>query len=198
MRLIVITAPQPVSEETDTINGLFHEGLELLHLRKPGYTLEAMRTLVEAVDPDFRHRVALHSHQRLVMEMGLGGCHFPAARRHDMVCTGKRLSTSCHSSDEVEELAPVYDYLFLSPVFDSISKPGYRAAFAQKTLDQLTGRHSNLVALGGIDRFTLPGLMGRNWYGAAVLGGIWGAPSIGGRLKEFQALMAATREDQPA
>ena len=198
MRLIVITAPQPVSEEADTINGLFHEGLELLHLRKPGYTLKEMRTLAEAIDPDFRHRVVLHSHHQLAMELGLGGCHFPAARRQDMVRTDTRLSSSCHSPGEIEELAPVCDYLFLSPVFDSISKPGYRAAFNQATLDQLTGRHCNLVALGGIDRFTLPRLLGHNWYGAAVLGTIWNAPTLSGRLTEFQELQKAVNKRNTA
>ena len=45
MKLIVITSPDFIPEEARIITGLFEVGLDLLHLRKPGSTIEACRKI---------------------------------------------------------------------------------------------------------------------------------------------------------
>ena len=63
------------------------------------------------------------------------------------------------------------DYVFLSPVFDSISKQGYRAAFSMETLEQARGIIDEKVfALGGVtlDKITI--LEQLHFGGIAVYG----------------------------
>lgn len=192
MRLIVITAPESVTGETETINHLFAEGLELLHIRKPAYSRSAITQLLEALRPEYRSRIALHSHHQLVNELGLGGCHYPGSLRKEAESGWGRRSTSCHTVEEIDQLAKEFRYLFVSPVFDSISKPGYRARFTAKILCDLTSRQPNLIALGGINQETLPRLYDQNWYGAAALGAIWEHTTIQERLKQFQLLRRLT------
>ena len=69
-------------------------------------------------------------------------------------------------------------YAFLSPVFDSLSKPGYAAAgfdaAAVRAVAAAPGAVP-LVALGGVTAARLPEVAAMGFGGAAVLGGVWGA-----------------------
>jgi thiamine-phosphate pyrophosphorylase len=84
-------------------------------------------------------------------------------------------STSVHSWEELRALPPGMDYAFISPVFDSISKPGYRAAadLLEIPAGPLPCRP---VGLGGVSRDTIGLMLTRGWTGAAVLGWIWEKP----------------------
>ena len=78
------------------------------------------------------------------------------------------VSRSCHSLDELTAEA---NYLFLSPIFDSISKPGYRAAFSAEELrGKVDGR---VFALGGVTFEQLPYIQELGFGGAAMLGAAW-------------------------
>jgi thiamine-phosphate pyrophosphorylase len=70
----------------------------------------------------------------------------------------------------------VFDYVFLSPVFDSISKPGY---FRNDELGMMSDEWKALVktkviALGGIDASNIHKTKELGFDGAAVLGAVWG------------------------
>lgn len=57
---------------------------------------------------------------------------------------------SLHSLQELSEDLQGLDYAFLSPIFDSISKPGYTAAFDAEALrDALSKATCPIIALGG-------------------------------------------------
>ena len=68
------------------------------------------------------------------------------------------------------------DYVFLSPIFDSISKRGYRSQFSLTELQKAAAEgiiDSKVVALGGITKDKLPLLQSLHFGGAAMLGAIW-------------------------
>ncbi|MDD6809054.1 MAG: thiamine phosphate synthase, partial [Bacteroidales bacterium] len=48
--------------------------------------------------------------------------------------TAAMLSVSCHSLEELSAHKAKFDYLFLSPIFDSISKKGYSGRFTREQL----------------------------------------------------------------
>ena len=78
----------------------------------------------------------------------------------------------------LDEIAahPACDYLFLSPLFDSISKSGYRAAFTDGELRDAAARGllgERVVALGGIRPELLPRVRELGFGGAALLGAVW-------------------------
>ena len=75
----------------------------------------------------------------------------------------------------------VCDYVFLSPIFDSISKEGYSSHFTQPVLKELQRTKvidRKVMALGGInlDRIKLAKDLG--FGGVVVLGDIWNRFSI--------------------
>ncbi|WP_419526413.1 thiamine phosphate synthase, partial [Alistipes putredinis] len=88
---------------------------------------------------------------------------------------GGLISRSCHSFGEIAS-HPTEDYLFLSPIFDSISKTGYRAGYAPDELRKAFAQgiiNPRVAALGGIRPEHLPALQEYGFGGAAFLGYIW-------------------------
>jgi thiamine-phosphate pyrophosphorylase len=86
------------------------------------------------------------------------------------------LSASLHSWEEVREVpSRALEYVFLSPLFDSISKPGYLAG--KDLIRRPAGiAPCRLIGLGGIDADTIGEVIQHGWDGAALLGYIWQHP----------------------
>lgn len=182
MHLLIITLPDFFEAETEIVNDLFRMGMERLHLRKPKASEEELSTWIEAVQPQFRRRIVLHDHFELVLKYSLGGVHLNG-RNPDIPewMSGERrsqfsLSRSCHSLEEVEKYKPECDYLFLSPIYDSISKLGYGSAFSREELLAARSRGllgGNVFALGGVSSGCFRELESLGFGGAAVLGDLW-------------------------
>ena len=130
---------------TADIAQLLEQGLETLHVRKPGYSLAEMRQWLSQIPALHHPRLMLHQHHELAQEFRVKGLHFPEAVRATAATTPKEgllFSTSFHQLQELPKPHPLFDYAFLSPVFDSISKEGYTAAFAEDDLRAVLQRAS--------------------------------------------------------
>ena len=178
MRLIVISTEKIIRGEAEVLNLLFTKGMSVLHLRKPFSTAEELSSLLQAIETEFRDRIVLHDHFELYHSYGVKGIHLN--RRNPEPLQGKTLSRSCscHSVTECIEKSEKYDYLFLSPVFDSISKPGYGCRFSTEELVEANRNISfseKVIALGGITSETIPLARQYGFKGVAVLGGLWGS-----------------------
>jgi thiamine-phosphate pyrophosphorylase len=131
--------------------------------------------------------VILHSHYSLSAELGTGGIHLSSHVRNDPEVflqiknqQPKSVSTSFHSWGEILENEFPYQYVFISPVFDSISKEGYYAniyldgaADTKKALAQQKKHCPAIVGLGGVDAGHIATLHQHGFEGAALLGAIW-------------------------
>lgn len=175
MRILVITDVPFTATEPAAIRQLLDEGVERVHLRKPDASEEALRRLIEALPAESYPRLTLQDRLPLAVEYGLGGVHLN--RRNAAVPAGFRglVSRSCHTLDEIAA-HPACDYLFLSPLFDSISKSGYRAAFTDGELRDAAVRGllgERVVALGGIRPELLSRVRELGFGGAALLGAVW-------------------------
>lgn len=83
------------------------------------------------------------------------------------------ISRSCHSLEEISQYRDQCSYLFLSPIFDSISKVGYKSHFTPRELKSSGLIDSRIIALGGINSSHIPLLRQLHFGGAALLGDIW-------------------------
>ena len=102
----------------------------------------------------------------------MGGVH-PTSRFPEIPpCWRGLVSRSCHSLDEVAACQDA-DYLFLSPIFDSISKSGYRSAFTDAQLRSASEIDGHVYALGGVRPENFPLLKEYGFGGAALLGHVW-------------------------
>ena len=127
---IVITLPQFFDGETEQIAQLLRCSISLVHIRKPQATVEETEHLIQAIPQEYHRRLVLHDHHELAMKYHLHGVHLNS--RNPLPPQGWQgsVSRSCHSLEEVKEWKERCDYVSLSPIFDSISKQGYRAAFS--------------------------------------------------------------------
>ena len=159
MKWIVITSPNFLQGEATFIPRLFDHGVDLLHLRKPGASMEACRQLLDEIPHEWHNRIVLHSHFELASTYNLHGVHLNHRCPQAPEGFDKSISCSCHSLEEVEQNKPMRNYVFLSPIFDSISKEGYGAAFSPEVLRDAASKHiidDKVVALGGIEASSMP------------------------------------------
>lgn len=165
---IAVTREDFFPGEAAAIERMLSTGIiDRVHIRKPGADARAVDALVRAVDRRYYSRLSLHSCHELASRYGCG-VHLNAANPYVPKGFKGVVSRSCHT---VEELALPSDYSFLSPIFDSISKAGYSAAFP---LDKLKGIvDSHIIALGGVRPENLVLLHEIDFGGAAFLGYIW-------------------------
>ena len=175
-RIAVITAPERLPQEAQALQivGDMPE-VYALHLRKPDYSEKELRQLIEALPLELRRKIRLHDHFELCEEYELQGIHLN--HRHPTPPANIRsISASCHNLGEVLEHKKTCDYVFLSPIFDSISKQGYTSNFSSETLSEAA--QSGIIdhqafALGGITAAHIPLLKQWGFGGAAMLGEIW-------------------------
>lgn len=148
---------------------------DILHVRKPGLGKEQLASFISDIDPSFHPRLKLHDHFGLLKEFPrLGGVHLNS-RNPQPPPFCESVSMSCHSIEEVESKAAGYEYVTLSPIFDSISKPEYPGRFNHATLPPLLSG-KKVIALGGITPRHFFYLKRLGFKGAAMLGHLWSNP----------------------
>ena len=64
MKLIVITTPQFFEGEAAAVTSLFQNGLEILHLRKPGASAEEMEYFLRQLPMEYTDGIRLHAAAR--------------------------------------------------------------------------------------------------------------------------------------
>lgn len=195
MKIIIITSPGYVKEEIGSIARLLDSGLiDRIHLRKPSLDEADTRRLIESISPAYRPSITIHDHLRIAKDLGIGGIHlnsrnpFPPKERFSGL-----ISRSCHSVVELRETAmassPPVDYCFLSPVFDSISKKGYKGSITPQDFRDMSSAgllDERVYALSGITPERIPILKEAGFKGAAILGAAWESPSIGDFIKRLR------------
>lgn len=196
MKFIVFTSPSFVGGEDFYIRRLFDAGVDVLHLRKPGAAADQCAALIEAIPERWRGRIVVHDHFSLCRDYGLMGVHLNSRNPSPPADFAPRsVSASCHSLDEVARRKPGLSYVTLSPVFDSISKQGYRSAYTDAELRQAASSgviDSRVVALGGVSLQGIPMLREWGFGGAAFLGDVWeraGHPGFDDYLHRLRAAL---------
>ncbi len=177
MELILLSHPEFFSEESNIVSRLLENDSFTFHLRKPKASKREYFNFLKEIPQSFHKRVVLHDAYELDQEFEVKGLHFSTSKRaiaNSIKTEGSR-STSCHSVAEAKELDGKFDYLFLSPVFESISKPNYvgNLSMCEVKAFLLEERKTKIIALGGIEERTIPDLASFKFDGMAVLGAVW-------------------------
>ena len=166
--IIAITSPYFIENEGAIISNIIEKGeADLIHIRKPQSAKDEVRKLIRDISPQLHHRLKLHDHFSLMDEFNLAGIHLNN-RNPEPYPNAKNISKSLHYISELDTIEE-YDYVTLSPIFDSISKNGYTSSFDLDTLASFI-KNKNVIALGGVTPFKIPLLKEKGFYGAAMLG----------------------------
>ncbi len=179
-RLIGITLPQyedSRAEKQRIISLLETNEIEYFHIRKPEFTLEQMSAWLEDLPLAIRKRLSLHDCTELAKEFQIGGVHLNKRNNYTPPLDFQgRISRSCHSIAEVKEWKTKCDYVFLSPIYNSISKEGYESKFSKEELRQAVEQgviDENVFALSGIEPSKFSDLKEIGFTAAAIMGFLW-------------------------
>ena len=193
---IVITLPRVMEGEAKALLEICKEPCApIVHIRKPESSeaeVERLLNRLKASGCDMS-RLTIHYNEPLARKYGLGGVHLRGEELEKGAGAGLRRSLSTHSWKEVQQYAGRVDYLFISPLFDSISKPGYRSGLdPEETFSRLAHHAGRVVALGGISSDTMTQVERLGFNGAAVLGAVWsvdeGRIDVKKSLKNYRVL----------
>lgn len=179
-RLIGITLPEYEDwqkEKQRIITLLQTNKVEYFHIRKPSFDKKQMSLWLEDLPIEIRKRLSLHDCTELAKEFQIGGVHLNK-RNNYQIPLGfiGRISRSCHSLSEVEEWKAKCDYVFLSPIYNSISKEGYESKFSKTELEKAVKEgviDKKVVALSGVNFERLEELNEIGFTSAAMLGCLW-------------------------
>jgi len=180
-RLLVVSHPDPVPDEARIWQALLEQGLARLHVRKPGWSDAAVARLLDQVPERYLSRLVIHHRPELVSNYPVGGLHvgypfLPKVPTSTLRPTKSTLSCSVHSWSEATEALGYCNYLLLSPVWDSVSKPGYlQNAALREVPPALQGQP--IFALGGITEHNVLDTLRLGYFGAALLGYLWNEPA---------------------
>ena len=178
---VILSHPTKIENEASFINQMFKEGMRYFHLRKPDYSEDEIRDLMQQISSSYYPCIAFHQHHQIAKEFKVKRLHYTEAARknlRDIDITMLKaqlfhLSTSVHSFEEYKSLMRGFDYAFAGPVFDSISKHDYKAGDIKNTIHVNEKHLTKLIAIGGITKNNCKEAMSYGFDGVAVLGSIW-------------------------
>ncbi|WP_298301062.1 thiamine phosphate synthase [Hydrotalea sp.] len=191
MKLIIITTPENLPNETVMINQMFELGLERLHIRKPKAGIEDYRKYLDQINPIYHHLISVHAFPELLKDFTTIGFHCTGkiinnSTKMDFVFSNnpKIISASFHSWEELKNNNYPFDYIFISPIFNSMSKPGYTGNIAINRIQssRLAIKMEKkfcpkIIGLGGISETNMHVLYNAGFEGVAIIGNIWLMPN---------------------
>ena len=173
---IVITLPYFFDGEAEQIVQLLHSSVDLIHIRKPESKAEEVEKLIMSIPSEYYPRLVLHDHHDLAMKYHLHGVHLNGRNPQPPVGWEGSVSKSCHSLEVVKEWKEKCDYVSLSPIFDSISKQGYHAAFSSTEIEEASRQgiiDKKVLALGGVTFNKIDDVLRMGFGGGMILGDAW-------------------------
>lgn len=176
MKLIVVTAPTFFVEEDQIITALFDEGLDILHLRKPDTPPQYAERLLTLIPDKYHRRIVTHEHFYLKEEYNLMGIHLNSRNLEEPENYSGHISCTCHTLEEVADRKSIYNYVFMSPIFNCITHTEISAQYTAEQLRQ--GYHdriidSKVMALGGITYDNILEVKDFGFGGAVIMGDLW-------------------------
>ena len=202
MKLAIISQPQFFIEEDKIITTLFEEGLDLLHLYKPGSEPLYLERLLTLIPDDFHDHIVIHEHYYMKQEFDLAGIHLDTPEQEFPNGYKGKVSRSCMRIDQLKELKKTSQYVFLHDIFDSLHQPEVKSKFTLDEIHQaskvgIIDKH--VYALGGMNADNIRWAHDEGFGGVVICGDIWNRFDIHkevdykGLIEHFHKLRRAVR-----
>lgn len=119
MKLIIMTRPTFFVEEDKILTTLFDEGMDNLHLYKPGASPVYSERLLSLLPEMSYGRITVHAHYYLKNEYGLAGIHIDDINKDLPKDYKGKFSRTCNRIENLNIAKKKAEYVFLSNVFCS-------------------------------------------------------------------------------
>jgi thiamine-phosphate pyrophosphorylase len=176
MKLIIKTKSTFFVEEDKILASLFDEGMDSLHLSKPGSAPMYSERLLTLLPEDSYGKITVHDHFYLKEEYGLRGIHIDDTVAELPARYKGHVSRTCRNLDELKDAKKKSDYVFLRNIFDSQTQKDEKATFTMEQLKEAS--HHGLIdkrvyALGGINMENIRIAKDLGFGGVVICGDLW-------------------------
>lgn len=196
MKLIILTKATFFVEEDKILTTLFDEGLEDLHLYKPGSEPIYSERLLTLLSEDYHRKITVHDHFYLKEEYGLKGIHLNNATDEPPIGYRGNVTRTCHAIDELKEAKRKSSYVFLKSLFDSQTNPADKQSFSIETLQEAARKgliDKKVYAMGGMNLDNIQIAKDLGFGGVVICGDLWNRFNIHNEL-DYKELIAHFRK----
>lgn len=176
MKLIVMTKPTFFVEEDKILANLFDEGLENLHLYKPGAAPMFSERLLTLLGEDYRRKITVHGHFYLKDEYKLKGIHIDDAHTEPPSGYKGNVTRTCHAISDLKEAKKHSNYVFLHSIYDSQTNPNEKQSFTHEELTEAARQgliDKKVYALGGMNLDNVKEARDLGFGGIVICGDLW-------------------------
>jgi thiamine-phosphate pyrophosphorylase len=192
VRLVVLTDRTRCDDLPATVAAAVRGGADAVVFREKDLPPDERRALGEQVaEAAAGAELAVASDLGLAAELGATTVHLAAA--DPWPDTDLAVGRSCHDAVELSDAADhAADYVTVSPVFATSSKPGYGPPLALDGLADLAMRSPvPVLALGGVDPTNAADCLAAGATGVAVMGGVMAAHDPEAAVRDLLAALDA-------
>ena len=176
MKLVIMTKSTFFVEEDKILSSLFDEGLDNLHLFKPGASPMFSERLLTLLPEDYYRKITVHDHYYLKQEYDLAGIHIdnPSAALPEGY-KGK-YSRTCIDLLQLKEMKKKSQYVFLKNIFDCIEFKDEKSSFSLNQLELAAKEgliDKKVYALGGMSLENVKIAKALGFGGIVICGDLW-------------------------
>ncbi len=191
MKLIVMTQSTFFVEEDKIITSLFDEGMDNLHLYKPGSSPMYSERLLTLLSEDYYSKITVHDNFYLKEEYKLHGIHIDDVTTPLPQGYKGHVSRTCTRIEDLKEAKRKADYVFLKYICDSQTEPDKKASFTEAELNEASRRgliDRHVYALGGMNLDNIRMAKDLGFGGIVISGDLWNRFNIHQEL-DYQELI---------
>ena len=166
-----MTKPTFFVEEDKILANLFEEGLENLHLYKPGASPMYSERLLTLLGEDYHNRITVHGHF-----YRLRGIHIDDAYTEPPVGYKGNISRTCHAISELKEAKKHCSYVFLHCIYDSQTNADEKSTYTYEELKAASREgliDKKVYALGGMNLDNVKEAKDLGFGGVVICGDLW-------------------------
>ena len=191
MKLVLMTQPTFFVEEDKILTSLFEEGLDNLHLYKPGSEPIYSERLLTLLSDEYYKKITVHDNFYLKEEYKLRGIHIDDETTPAPKGYRGNISRTCTHLDQLKAAKKNADYVLLKYIFDSQTEPDQKASFTAEELKEASRRgliDRHVYALGGMNLDNVKMAKDLGFGGIVISGDLWNRFNIHQEL-DYQALI---------
>ncbi len=124
MKLVIMTQPTFFVEEDKILTALFDEGMDDLHIFKPGASPMYTERLLSLLPESLCRKIVVHNHFYLKSEFNLAGIHIDDSNQPIPNNYKGKYGVTCSDLSQLANMKKNADYVFLRCSFDNMTEEG--------------------------------------------------------------------------
>ena len=176
MKLIIMTKSTFFVEEDKILATLFDEGMDNLHLYKPGQSPLYSERLLSLLPEDYYRKITVHDHFYLKSEYNLAGIHLDDESVTIPIGYKGHVGRTCTQISQLKEAKKNSNYVFLRNIADNREFNDGKASFALQELQEASRQgliDKKVYATGGMSIDSLKMCKDLGFGGIVISSDLW-------------------------